>query len=257
MLHGKSHHKKAESHHSGGEPQQHPDQPAQNAALASPEVNHPQPPSGNPIPGQPKRDWFDYSKFALQAIGLLVLIAYTIYAGLQWSQMRKAVKAAEDANVNAQRAFSETDRATLVIDTPTEFLSRKLIKVRVRNIGKRVAGPFWLWIVASRWKSEEPRPIEAQKEQLTARPDARRIPPDGYLDFVVTLAEATDSDIGRIDAGTERLMILIQADYDDGFAEQRSLSASFEYDPKIGWSSNTPVYGTNGQEKLPNKKSPN
>ncbi len=159
--------------------------------------------------------------------------------------------AAKAANETTLRLFRESDKAILVADPPMEVLERRTVKVRVRNIGKRQTGPFFLWIVASRWRNDEPKPIMSQNEQFTAHPDARRIPPNGYLDFLVRLSDAKDTDIERIKAGTERLMVNVTVGYDDGFTERQDAQASFEYNPGVGWSSNIPVYTIKGEEKLP------
>lgn len=54
---------------------------------------------------KPDRDWLDYVKFAVEVVALGFLIAYTVYAGLQWCAMLDSNKISRAANIVGQRAF--------------------------------------------------------------------------------------------------------------------------------------------------------
>lgn len=65
------------------------------------EPDHPPSPSHQKKSHKPDRDWLDYVKFAVEVLGLTFLILYTVYAGLQWCEFRRA-------NNIAQRSLTLT-----------------------------------------------------------------------------------------------------------------------------------------------------
>jgi hypothetical protein len=194
----------------------------------------------------------DQKRFRVEIIVAVVLAIYTVVTGLMWRATKKAAEAAEKANKNAVKVFESNERATVFPDPPSEFLEQGVVKITLRNFGKRPAGPFLLWVIPTRWRVGESRPIETTPtESGTFRPDARRIPSNGRLDFTVPIPEITYRDIARIRSGTERLSVYIHIEYGDGFNKKEGFDATFEYFPHIGWVSNTPTFGSKGAEKVP------
>lgn len=89
----------------GSESAQHGDQsPPQVPELPS-ESNPPPSPHCDSKPCKPNRDWLDYVEFAMGIVGLGFLIAYTVYAGLQWCAMRESNRINNAALVATERAY--------------------------------------------------------------------------------------------------------------------------------------------------------
>jgi hypothetical protein len=192
-------------------------------------------------------------RLGVEIVTTLLVLGYATIAYFQLEQMIGATRAAEKANDFSLRVFEANERAVVIPDQPVEFLDQGLIKVSMRNSGKRPAGPFFLWIVPSRWRAGDPRPIATPTtESGTFRPDARRIPAGGHLDFVVPIEGMTATDVTRIRGGTEKLSVYITITYDNGFGKDGKFDANFQYMPKIGWVSNMPTFRTTGAEKVPN-----
>jgi hypothetical protein len=65
-----------------------------------------------------RRDWLDYVKFAAEIIGLLVLIAYTTFAALQWCQMKRATDLAQKANADAWLLANRANQTAIDSERP-------------------------------------------------------------------------------------------------------------------------------------------
>jgi len=65
--------------------------------------------NGESISHKPDRDWLDYVEFVVEIVALAFLIAYTVYAGLQWCEMRKSTKTAQETLVRSQRPWLVND----------------------------------------------------------------------------------------------------------------------------------------------------
>jgi hypothetical protein len=104
-----------------------------------PKSDIPPSPSGYQITCKTEKDWRDKVKFWAELVGLAFLIAYTIFAGLQWCEMRKAANAAKGANEAAREALIRSQRPWVgITEAPT--ITRILNEERI--IGLQVT--FWV-----------------------------------------------------------------------------------------------------------------
>jgi len=62
-------------------------------------------PYENGKPREKYRDWLDYATMGLQVIGLVVLIAYTTFAFLQWREIQRSTNAAMENFKRDERAW--------------------------------------------------------------------------------------------------------------------------------------------------------
>jgi hypothetical protein len=88
-------------------------------------------PNGNSQGSHPAhdRDWLDYLKIAAEIIGLGFLIAYTVYAGLQWSEMKRATDSSREIFTVGRRPWlgidgvptmAQNDRGGWIIESRTK-----------------------------------------------------------------------------------------------------------------------------------------
>jgi hypothetical protein len=96
---------------------------------------------------KPDRDWLDYVKFVVEVIGLGFLIVYTVYAGLQWRESKKAAKAAESAATTASNELELSDRPWLRVEADAKnglmFVNGRqasfMLTLSIKNVGKSIA----------------------------------------------------------------------------------------------------------------------
>ncbi len=87
-------------------------------------------PHGYQITCKKEKDGWDRVKFWAEMLGLLVLVAYTTFAALQWCEMKKAVKAAQGANQIASDNLTISQRPWLGVDgIPTIVVPLKVNKL--------------------------------------------------------------------------------------------------------------------------------
>jgi len=96
--------------------------PPNTPAVIPAEPQPPPAPRNHKVSWKADRDWLDYIKFAAELIGLCILLAYTTFAALQWSEMRKAAKAAEGANEIANKNLTLSQRPWLGVDGTPRLL---------------------------------------------------------------------------------------------------------------------------------------
>ena len=73
------------------------------------EFQPPPSPKSQQVPPKAQKDWFDYIKLAMEGVGLVVLIAYTTFAALQWRANERAANAAKSAADTAAQALRDSN----------------------------------------------------------------------------------------------------------------------------------------------------
>jgi hypothetical protein len=182
------------------------------------------------------------------------LVAYVIVTAHTLGEVKKQVGSAQAQADTMRQQLEMSERASLFADPPQDFFDYRMVKMRVHNIGRAPAGPFMVWV--SIFRFSEGKPIHTKEGSETFRPDKKRVPPGGYVDFLVPIAESSRAGMDAIRTGQQSLHVNVDIRYGDGFGSTRVSTSYFTCAGPMGWHSNVPVYGTDGkEEKLPPEKS--
>jgi hypothetical protein len=144
-----------------------------------------------------KRDWLDYATGVLELIGLVVLIAYTTFAALQWCEMKRSVGQAQDALKTAREQFAKDERPYIwlandsagpftVAALPGPLHDHLALNYRYTNYGKtpavNVVAVARLYFVAD--------PGKIVLDDTQSLPSVGPILPTGKVDYSTAFSDA-------------------------------------------------------------------
>jgi hypothetical protein len=120
-----------------------------------------------------------------------------------------------------------SERASLFADPPQDVVGCRMATIRLHNIGRAPTGPFMVWV--SIFRLSEGKPIQTKERSETFRPDKRRVPLGGYVDFLVPICESSRADMDAIRTGQQSLHVNVDIRYEDGFGSTQVSTSYFTY----------------------------
>jgi hypothetical protein len=202
---------------------------------------------------RPTKQKWERIKRGLEFAGLAAVVAYVIVTACTLSEIKRQAASAQEQVSIMRKQIKLSERAIVLADPPQEFFDYQSVKIRIHNTGRVSTGPFMVWVSVFRFLGN--KSITTKEGSKTFRPDKKRIPPGGYIDFVVPIFEASRTDMAAIRTGQQTLYVNVEVRYDNGFEETLTSRGQFVYAGPMGWHSNIPVYGVGGrEEKLPPEK---
>lgn len=167
-----------------------------------------------------KRDWLDHIKLWAEMVGLLVLIAYTTFAGLQWKANEKAADAAKTAATAAKDSAHLTRRLVKGTEAAVCYveinLSRDILNVSFVNRGKVSARNFHSSVEIAR-KSLPDQKVIGRFQRFELNNDMVR--PEELLNHNYRISGFSRRDSDLVEQTRETIVIQGKFQYDDGFGD--------------------------------------
>ena len=125
-----------------------------------------------------KRDWLDYVKFGGEMVGLLFLIGYTTFAGLQWYEMHRAL-------LTDQRAWISVDIPSSTFPLDGNYIP---VVLKIENSGKTAAKQMEGDVIATVLDKGEGPALDLLTDVPHNKIYAGAIFPNAPFDMAVTVA---------------------------------------------------------------------
>jgi hypothetical protein len=115
-----SNQKPSETKGSNGPAHEHPTQGPPPVPPAIAVSQPPPPPDEHGESNKKHRDWVDYLTIGLETFGLIVLVAYTTFAALQWCEIRNTNRLTQSALDNSKNQFRQDQRPYIWLANETK-----------------------------------------------------------------------------------------------------------------------------------------
>src|ERR1035437_6901276 len=177
------------------------------------------------------KDWRDKAKFWAEMLGLIVLIAYTIFTGLMYCANKKAADAAKSAADTAANSLKISERAYLGTDRPSQVPEG--IYLKVVNYGHSPASNVLIHVdkMVAPFFTQIPKSLDLRETVTAYGSDKNIIPPNGYYDLVIQLSDIGIHDFAGLGLNKRVLYIQTTVEYGTIFGEKESIETCFLWNP--------------------------
>jgi hypothetical protein len=212
-------------------------QPPAQVPHSAADANPPSPPSSNTKTHKPNRDRLDYVKFGVEVVGLGFLIAYTVYAGLQWGAMKgQLTELRQQTTLTRQQVVGTYAAVVRIVDfagISLQETGHDTIDVAFRNDGRTISKEAHANFYAQRMKLPDGELIGEPFSQCFLTPSVITPDPRDTKLAPCPLVGLSKIDWEAMHALKQTIGIRGNLTYDNGFGDSVPTKICLDFVPKI------------------------